>query len=154
MALLLVSNGQIAAALLARNGNQVHVAKMLGVSRSTIQKRVAESEMLQEATWQAKEALTDRAEAVVQHAIDEGSLDAAKFHLREQGKGRGYGVQRTEVTGKDGEPIELKPIHAPPRPETYKEWAEQTGMVAVEVETDPVEQLAEGNGKVGSNGQH
>jgi hypothetical protein len=71
-------------------GNLAHVARTLGVHRSTILRFVSKRPRLQEAQQEAREILIDNAESVVLSAVLNGDLSAAKYVLSTVGKTRGW----------------------------------------------------------------
>lgn len=62
---------------------------------------------------EVQEANCDVAEEVIMSALrspdEKTRIDVAKFYLKTKGKHRGY-TERSEITGKDGTPIEIEPI--------------------------------------------
>jgi transposase-like protein len=87
--------GQIDNALRASSGNVAHTARQLGVSRSTLYRRINESSTLQEALADAREELVDIAESALRQEIESGNITAIIFTLKTLGKGRGY-VERQQ----------------------------------------------------------
>ena len=97
---------QIKHALEQAAGNVSYAAKALGVSRSTMYRRINESPTLQEILTDAREELVDIAESALKSAVIDKQGWAVCFALKTQGKARGY-VERQERTGKDGEPLKV-----------------------------------------------
>jgi len=79
-------------------------AQRVGVSASTITRRVAKSARLQEAAREATDRQLDLAESALMKAIEAGESWAVCFFLKCKGKGRGY-IERQEITGRNGGPI-------------------------------------------------
>ena len=99
---------QIEHALKQAAGNVTYAAKSLGVSRSTIHRRIAESVTLQQVLTDAREELVDVAESALRKEVLNGNITAIIFTLKTQGKDRGY-VERTqqEVTGAGGGAVNI-----------------------------------------------
>ena len=95
---------QIAEALQGAGGLQAEAARMLGVNRSAICRRVQKSKVLQGVVEQARETRLDQAESKLAELIEAGSLGAICFYLKCQGKDRGF-IERSEITGRDGAPV-------------------------------------------------
>lgn len=87
------------------------VARAFGVSTVTIYayaKRYATVQAALDDSRAHDDALrVDRAELKLDDAVEDGAAWAVKYTLSTKGKARGY-VERQEVTGKDGGPIETK----------------------------------------------
>lgn len=79
-------------------------AQRLGVSPSTVTRRVQKSERLQAAAREANDRQLDLAESALLKAVEAGESWAICFYLKCKGKGRGY-VERQELTGKNGGPV-------------------------------------------------
>lgn len=106
------TNEEIADALRAAHGLLATTAQILTkvgggrkITRQGISKRISKSKDLQEVARQTSEALTDLAEQELYKLIKQGDKTAIIFYLKCKGKARGY-VERQEVTGADGAPIE------------------------------------------------
>jgi transposase-like protein len=97
---------QAEAALQQTAGNVMAAARALGVSRSTLYRRINESASLQEVLTDAREELVDIAESALRREVLAGNITAIIFTLKTQGKSRGY-VERTEVGGTDGGPVKF-----------------------------------------------
>lgn len=91
----------------AKSGNIAAMARALGVSRGTIWNRINESTNLVKALADARETMIDNVESTLYAQARNGNTTAMIFFLKTQGRGRGY-QERMELTGKDGEPIELR----------------------------------------------
>ena len=92
---------EIAEALRPSGGIISHAADSLGVHRSTISRRVAESEKLNAVLEEAKETALDIAEDKLMELVKNGNLGAICFFLKCQGKHRGY-VERQKNDAKIG----------------------------------------------------
>lgn len=97
---------QIENAIKQTAGNISQAAKALGVSRSTINRRVAESASLKQLVEDTREELVDIAESALRREVVAGNITAIIFTLKTQGKTRGY-VERQEHTGADGGAMEM-----------------------------------------------
>jgi hypothetical protein len=84
-------------------------ARQLGVSRSSVYNAINKHASVKEAVIDAREAMTDLAEGKLLGLINDENPTAIIFYLKTQGKDRGY-VERQELTGKDGAPIETTTI--------------------------------------------
>ncbi len=104
-----LDNVTLAAALVETKGNISRAAARFHVSRSAIQKRVAESEKLKEVLSDARETSLDVAESSLDKAVADGEAWAVCFKLKTQGKSRGY-VERQELTGAAGGPVVLSEV--------------------------------------------
>jgi len=137
--MILYSIGELAKALEGAGGCVSAAARQLGISRQAVYNRIKTSDRLQDVIWEARERTLDSAEECIRQAIEKGDVPAARFVLQQLGRHRGYGINRMELTGKDGEALELKPIHAPPRPATYEDWARQIGREPVHATAERVD---------------
>lgn len=77
-------------ALKAHKGFISGAAAMLGVTRRTIERRVAANQRLRDVLRQERENFTDIAEASLQRLIRQGNPAAIIFYLKTRGKDRGY----------------------------------------------------------------
>ena len=93
-------------------GNVMAAARALGVSRSTLYRKISESAALQEVLTDAREELVDIAESALRKEVLNGNITAIIFTLKTQGKERGY-VERQELTGRDGEQLQGPVIYLP-----------------------------------------
>lgn len=98
---------QIEHAIRQTSGNLSQAAKALGVSRSTINRRVSQSAALKQITEDVREELVDIAESALRREVVSGNITAIIFTLKTQGKRRGY-VERQELTGTDGDHIVIR----------------------------------------------
>lgn len=104
-----VTNKQIEFAIRQTAGNIAQAARALGVSRSTVNRRVSQSEALKEVVDEVREELVDIAESALRREVVNGNITAIIFTLKTQGKNRGY-VERQEVTGAEGGTITVELI--------------------------------------------
>jgi hypothetical protein len=104
-----LTTAKLKKAIASTYGNVWRMASELDVERSTIYRRIEQSEELQEALKEAREVLTDIAESELAKRIIAGEMPAIALHLKasREGRNRGYG-ERTEMTGADGGPITIK----------------------------------------------
>ena len=101
----------VEAALKKYSGNMAAVGRAFDVDRSTVHTFVHKRPRLMKTMNDCQESFKDNAESALQKAIIEGEPWAVCFFLKCKAKERGY-VERSEVTGKDGDPIkhEIKPV--------------------------------------------
>ena len=100
---------QVADTLTETRGMVFLAAKKLGCSDDTIYNYAKRYKAVGDALRQQRGQFVDMAELKLWNAVNEGEAWAVQFALRTLGKERGY-VERSEVTGKDGEAfvIEIK----------------------------------------------
>jgi hypothetical protein len=101
-----ITIAQIEKALKDNNGVATFAAKALGISYSTMRRRIRAHPKLREIQEGETEKILDVAEHQLFKQIAQGSIAAIIFFLKTKGKHRGY-IERGEITGKDGAPIEL-----------------------------------------------
>jgi hypothetical protein len=94
-----------AAKLRELSGNVAAVARFFGVTRQSADKYMRRRPSLLKIAGECRETMRDNAESALYNAVLAGEPWAVMFFLRTQAKSRGY-VERTEVTGQDGRPIE------------------------------------------------
>ena len=100
-----VTAKQIEHAIRQTAGNLSQAAKALGVSRSTINRRVSLSPALKDVVDDVREELVDIAESALRREVVDGNITAIIFTLKTQGKSRGY-IERQEYAGAaNAEPI-------------------------------------------------
>lgn len=87
---------KVADALTRAFGVQSAAAEMLGVARNTIAHWVKNSEMCRRAVLDAREIVSDRAEAGLIKAIGQGQPWAIRYYLGTFGRSRGYGPPQVE----------------------------------------------------------
>lgn len=85
----------IAEALFKATGKKSIAAGWLGISRRTLEARIAESEFLQETLEDIEELRLDCSEIQLDGLISAGVDKAVLFHLKTKGKKRGYGESKT-----------------------------------------------------------
>jgi hypothetical protein len=80
------------------------VAEAVGMTPRSVQRRIAEDQEFR--TWfeESREARLDMSESMLFRKILSGNIAATIFHLKCQGKARGW-VERSEVSGPDGRPL-------------------------------------------------
>jgi len=101
---------QMIDALTKSKGMIAPAARSLRCSRNTVKRYLREYVTVEQAQKDEREAMTDTAELSLYNAVLRGEAWAVCFYLKTQGKRRGY-VERAEVTGKDGAPIEHDHTH-------------------------------------------
>ena len=111
-------------------------ARRAGVSYATVKRYAAEFPTVKIAVQDAKSSTLDFAEGKLYQAIAQGNLTAIIFYLKTQGKGRGY-IERSEVTGGDGEPL------VPPT--VIFQWPNGTEFKPPRNGHEPMEIIASGN---------
>jgi hypothetical protein len=114
----------VAKALRLAGGILSDAARALGMERSALSKRVTRNPSLQAVQAECAEVMLDKAEYGLNKGLDGGEAWAVSLALRLKGRNRGYAM-RTETTGPNGQPIELRAVDVPPRPEgpgAYAEW--------------------------------
>lgn len=88
------------------NGNLAAVARLHGVTRTTIYNWTRDSALCQEALADARETMLDEAENILYQKVLAGETQELIFFLKTKGKNRGY-VPRNELTGEDGEALHI-----------------------------------------------
>jgi len=96
---------EMADAIKKGKGILTAAATVLGCARQTVAVYIERYPTVKVAYEEAKESTIDFVESRLLKNIDNGDTTAMIFYLKTQGKRRGY-VERQEVTGKDGGPIE------------------------------------------------
>ena len=102
---------QVADALNETRGMVFLAAKKLGCSDVTIYNYAKRYKAVGDALRQQRGQFVDMAELKLWNAVNEGEAWAVQFALRTLGKERGY-VERSEVTGKDGNEFVIKVVYA------------------------------------------
>lgn len=97
---------QVCQALDATEGQPAEAAVKLGCWASTIYNYAERYPTVRERIKHYKEVRLDKSVRKLWELIDDGNVAAIIFHLKTQGKERGY-TERNEITGKDGEALEL-----------------------------------------------
>lgn len=90
-------------------GTKSGAAKILQCSTKTITSYMKESPELKESLKVAKDKLLDVAETNLWRNVKKGHPSSIFFTLKTLGKDRGY-VERSELTGKNDEPIAIQEI--------------------------------------------
>ena len=96
-------------ALEQTKGNIAHAARLLGCARATVYKYVNTHVTVKNALEDQRETRIDFVENKLMQQIEDGNVTAMIFFLKTQGKKRGW-VERQEITGKEGEAMEIKTI--------------------------------------------
>lgn len=102
-----LTNAQIEHALKAKAGNIAAAARELGVSRSTVYRRIDAAPTLKQLVTDTREELIDIAESALRREVIDGNITAIIFTLKTLGKARGY-VERSEITGAAGGAIRVE----------------------------------------------
>ena len=84
-------------------------AKMVGIDRTTHYLWMNEDPEYKKDVEETGEVALDYAETQLHKQIGEGQPASTIFYLKTKGKKRGY-IERNELTGADGGPLELKQI--------------------------------------------
>lgn len=101
------TNEQIIQALKETKGLITLAADKLRCSTDTIRNRAKKVKAVEQVLNDEREKLVDTAELALNKAVLSGEAWAVTLVLKTIGKNRGY-VERQEVTGKDGEALEVK----------------------------------------------
>jgi hypothetical protein len=101
---------EVIKALQKAQGILTATATVLGCTRQTVAAYIARYPAVAEAHKEAKESAIDFVESQLLKNIKKGDTTAAIFFLKTQGRGRGY-VERQEISGPNGGPIETKTKH-------------------------------------------
>jgi len=107
---------KVAKAILHSAGIISTIAQKCDVDWSTVNNFIKKSPDLQKLLQAEKEGILDLAETQLIKELKLGSAWALKFYLATIGKKRGY-VKRSEVTGEDGEKLEVGIIVKPTKRE-------------------------------------
>lgn len=91
-----VSEEEITVLLTKHFGNISHVARLLGVDRSTLHLRINKSAKLQQIVMDARERMVDDAESALHAAILQRDGWAVCFTLKTIGRTRGY-IEKQEI---------------------------------------------------------
>lgn len=114
-----VSEARLADALRKSGGIMAEAARLIEqatgqpYTRQSVQARVKESPVLQEALEEGREMVLDLAETRLHELLREGDEKAVFFALKMRGKSRGYS-ERLEQTGADGAPLMTGGLSAVP----------------------------------------
>ena len=104
-------------------GNISSIARRLGVTRATAYSYMTRWKKVENAIIDEREAMLDFTENQLFKQVQEGNITAIIFTLKTLGKSRGY-VERQEVTGAEGKPVETKITEIVIRKEVDGETAE------------------------------
>lgn len=86
-------------------GVVTQACKAVGVDRSTFYKYLKEDLEFASAVKELEDVALDFAESQLYKQIQGGNTTATIFYLKTKGKRRGY-VERQEITGADGDPLQ------------------------------------------------
>lgn len=89
------TNDQVAALIADHHGNVAHIARLMGIDRSNLHRRIGKSERLQQAVYDARQTMVDNAESALHAALIQKEGWAVCFTLKCLGKDRGY-IERQE----------------------------------------------------------
>jgi len=94
-------------ALRATHGNVSAAAAKMDISRMQHYEWLKTDPEYAQAVHDIQEGIVDFSESALLKQIKEGNIAAIIFHLKTQGKRRGY-VERIESTGADGGPLKIE----------------------------------------------
>jgi len=94
-------------ALKATHGNVSAAAAKVDISRKQHYEWLKTDPEYAQAVHDIQEGIVDFSESALLKQIKEGNIAAIIFHLKTQGKRRGY-VERIESTGADGGPLKIE----------------------------------------------
>ncbi len=80
--------------------------KIVGINRWTFYSYIKNDEEFAKAVKELENVALDFAESALHENIKNGKEPSTIFYLKTKGKNRGY-VERQEITGKEGEPIQI-----------------------------------------------
>jgi hypothetical protein len=106
-----VPEHEVMKALTKHAGVYALAARELGIDRSAVWQRVANSEKLRDHVAEIRSSMMDLAEGVIFDALMHKDKQTARWYAERQGRDRGY-VTRTEQTGADGAPLVVAPTVA------------------------------------------
>lgn len=95
----------VAVALIQTEGNLSQSSRLLRRSRSRLVNFVARNPLLVDLQGDLEEEFLDEIEFAHRGIAKGGDINTQRFFLTTRGRDRGF-VQRTEVTGRDGGPIQ------------------------------------------------
>lgn len=101
---------QLEGVIRAKNGNVTEAAKALGMTYRGLQKRIADSVLLQAVVEEARAGIVDLAESELRKAIEAGNVTAMIFTLKANPEARKRGWRETsqnEHSGPNSGPIEV-----------------------------------------------
>lgn len=99
-------NSDFEEAIKGSGGIMSAVAKRVGCDWQTAQRFIKNSDKLAKMFEAEREIVLDMAESTLFNSIRAGDTSDAKWLLSRLGKERGY-AERKELTGADGEPVEV-----------------------------------------------
>lgn len=102
------SKSRVIKALDAAGGIITQASVLLGVERTTLHRYLNLYPDVRDKRRQIQDKRIDIAETKVVEAIDAGDMRTVRWYLDRFGRDRGY-VTRSEITGKDGGPVEIEP---------------------------------------------
>lgn len=100
-----LTQAKIISAIAETKGYVSKAAQLLGVTSQTIYNYRDKYPKIAAAIQEEREQRHDYVEDKFMGRIEAGDTTAMIFYLKTQGKGRGW-VERQELTGKDGGPVE------------------------------------------------
>jgi hypothetical protein len=103
------SEERLMEAMKKNRGIMAFAAVSLGVTRQAVWDYIHRRPHLKPLIEDIRQTSVDRTEAKLFKLIDGGDVRAVIFHLKTQGKDRGY-VERTEMVGENGGPIQIMPV--------------------------------------------
>jgi hypothetical protein len=133
---------EMIAALKIGRGMKSVAARHLGCPWHVVNTYCKKFEAVRAECEAQRQAFVDAAELQLIAAVSRGDMGAVMYVLRTLGRGRGYS-ERTEITGKDGGPIEHAHIHL---------WEERLQQVHAEMAEKKAALLLE-RGQDGSYGE-
>jgi len=80
--------------------------KVVGVQRGTFYRYYNEDKDFAKAVKEIENVVLDFAESQLHKQIKDNNTSSTIFYLKTKGKNRGY-IERQEITGKEGEPIQI-----------------------------------------------
>ena len=93
---------KVVAALITTKGVVTSACELAGIHRSTYYNWIRDFPLFRQMAEEAQEVAIDFVEGKLFSNIEDGDTASIIFFLKTRGKKRGY-VERTELTGKDGE---------------------------------------------------
>ena len=105
-----VTAAEAVKAIIKAKGFISAASKHLNITRRQMHNIINKFPTVKEALLDEREKMKDFAEAKLLSNIKEGKEVSLIFYLKTQAKDRGY-VERQEVTGKDGNALEIKSIN-------------------------------------------
>jgi hypothetical protein len=104
-----VTAAQAVQALKDKKGFVSQAAKQLGISRRQLHRLIKAHPTIKDALDDAREEMKDFAESKIYQGIANENTALLIFYAKTQMKDRGY-VERQEVTGPDGGPVEMENV--------------------------------------------